>query len=120
MILLGLALSGWYLGSRIASADAAPVTSNTAVAGPIAPPVPAEDLIPLPPEPYLQLPALGTAEDMDYVVKLHARGYPAFVEIGQGNPVGCILIGPFAGPEERKRIERRLAATGALAVETTR
>jgi hypothetical protein len=102
------------------AADSTQVTATPRLVGPVAPPVPPGDLIPLAPQLYLELPALGTSEDMDYVNSLHRKGFPAFVEIGPDNPVGSILIGPFSEAADRRRIQRRLAATGALAADTTR
>ena len=123
-MIFGLALSGWYLGNRIVVADAtnivagAPVQSSAQVQP--ATPEPVFDTTPAPPELYLEIAALGTTRDTAYIEKLHSQGMDAFLEVNPSALTQCILIGPYSDAGERRRALRNLAATGVLAVETTR
>ncbi|MBZ5608980.1 MAG: hypothetical protein LAP38_12025 [Acidobacteriia bacterium] len=125
-VVFGLALSGWYLGNRIVAADAtrvvtaAPTPLPAIPAQPVAQQPPVEDTTPAPPELYLEMAALGSKRDMNYIEKLHSQGFHAYLEINPGDATGCILIGPYAEASERSRARRKLSAAGVLAIETTR
>ena len=117
-MVFGLALSGWYMSNRIVAAEApqaAPIAAQ-----PIASAAQPEDTTPLPPELYLQIAALGSGEDMDFVTGLHSKGFRAYLEINPAHAAECVLIGPFDTPDDRATARRNLSAMGVLAVDTTR
>ncbi|HYL34412.1 MAG TPA: SPOR domain-containing protein [Bryobacteraceae bacterium] len=139
-VAFGLALSGLYLGNRIHSAaggnveatpqpgsvsqaTAAPIPPPSAPAAQpvqvVQPPAPAAaDIQSVQPELYLEVAALGPAQDAKYLSRLQTRGFDARVDTS-GVDQGRILIGPYATNTDLGRAKRKLAAAGILALEVT-
>jgi cell division protein FtsN len=115
----GLALTSWYVGARIVSADetAPAVAPAPVIPSPAQSPlaqtewsaVPSVDL-------YLQVAALGARQDANFVRSLESRGFRA--RIASGNAGTHILIGPYSTPREMEQAQRKLESAGILAIET--
>ena|SRR5579862_2509828 len=133
LVTVGLALAGWYVGQRILVAQAplpvtepftsAPVDPMPAAARPTIPTAPlaeaSQPLLPLT-EYYLQVSALGTAQDLKFLKQLQARGFKAHLETTPRDQTGLILIGPYTDQPAVRRAGARLADSGILATETIR
>jgi len=137
LVTVGLALAGWYVGQRILVAQA-PHASTEPFASARVDPSPAAALrpIPIPPitlpadtaqpillpltEYYLQVTALGTAQDLKFLKQLQGRGFKAQLETTPTDQTGLILIGPYADQTAVRRARARLADSGILASETIR
>src|SRR5579862_7396103 len=105
LVVVGLGLAGRYVSTRIMAAEpqpAAPVPQTvqsvapaTPAIRPAAPPPAPEALLPLALEYYLQIAALGTAQDAVYLKQLREKGYQAQFEAAAPNRDARILIGPY-------------------------
>ena len=129
-VTIGLALTSWYVGVRIVSADeVAPAPRVLAGATPAAPaPVAApsaarEDSMAeaywytVPPtELYLQVGGLGPRQDASFVRSLQAKGLHAQVQARHSYNTR-ILIGPFSSHTEMERVQHKLQSSGILAIE---
>ncbi len=136
LVTVGLALAGWYVGQRILVAQAPNPATEPFAAAPVAPmpaavlrpivtpqitppAVTAQPLLPLT-EYYLQVTALGTAQDLKFLKQLQGRGFKAHLETTPTDQTGLILIGPYADQPAVRRVGARLADSGILASETIR
>lgn len=129
-VTVGLALTSWYVGVRIVSADEtptavpAPSTVTATAATPQPAPQAAEDpigeaywyTVPLP-QLYLQVAGLGERQDAAFVRSLRRRGFRTEIREGQGED-RRILIGPFSTHSEMERAQSKLESRGVLAIET--
>jgi cell division septation protein DedD len=134
MVLVGLGLAGWYVGQRIVAAETQPSAQPAAVVQPAALILPAavvttsqptpsfttETLLPLRVEYYLQIAALGTAEDARYLKQLQSKGYQAQFDAATSHHDGRILIGPYFDDNAMERARARLVSSGILATELVR
>jgi len=79
-----------------------------------------EVLLPLAAEYYLQVAALGTAQDFEYLKQLQRKGFTAYLDTGAKDGAGFIWIGPYADQTKLQRAQSRLVSAGILAIETVR
>jgi len=115
-VTIGLALTSWYVRSRIVAANTPPSPSLHLPA--ITPPEPPAPVVqPPPPTLYLQVAGLGPLRDLSFVRRLDAQGYRARVERAATEDETRILIGPFAERSSLEEAERRLQSQGVLAME---
>jgi hypothetical protein len=119
-VTIGLALTSWYVGSRIVAANTPPPPTLHPLA--IAPPqltTPAIQPAVQSPAPalYLQVAGLGPRRDLSFVQRLNTQGYLARVERAATQDETRILIGPFAQRSSLEEAERRLQTQGVLAME---
>lgn len=136
LVTVSLALAGWYVGERIlvaqaphaptepfasARLDPSPAPALPAIAAPpTTPPADtAQTLLPLT-EYYLQVTALGSAQDLKFLKQLQGRGFKAHLETTPADQTGLILIGPYVDQPAVRRARARLADSGILASETIR
>lgn len=109
-VTVGLALTSWYVGTRIVSSNAVTVV--------VAPPKPPAPVVQPPPVAlYLQVAGLGPRRDLTFVQRLDAQGYQARVERAAAQDETRILIGPFAERSSLEEAERKLQSQGVLAME---
>ena len=80
----------------------------------------AEVVLPLAAEYYLQIAALGSAQDSEYLKQLQSKGFAAHQEAGSSDGPGFIWIGPYMDKAAQQRAKSRLASAGILAIETVR
>lgn len=126
----GLALTSWYVGVRIVTADEVPPSSAAQNSAPAVRPSPTPSpaskpvvaLTAQPAELYLQAAALGPKQDASFVRSLEAKGFRAHVQVpgsAPGNHDSRILIGPFPSRVDMEQAQLKLQSAGVLAIETT-
>ncbi len=130
LVTMGLALGCWYVGDRILAAGRVRPNDPPAASQPAEPAKPQaqqpvvdkspQELLPLALEYYLEIAALGTAEDANYVAHLRANGFAARMETASDEKVGRILIGPYSSTRDFRRAQRKLTGAGVLAREIVR
>lgn len=133
-VTLGLALTTWYVATRMVaessrnyrtspppdihtaqnSAEPTPAPPLSAAEASIAESywytVPRGDV-------YLQVAGLGPKQDADFAQSLEAQGFRAQMQMRDG-AVTRVLIGPFSTRAEMEKEKRKLLLAGVLAVET--
>jgi cell division septation protein DedD len=127
-VTIGLGLASWYVGVRIASPDEVASAAPSAAAPPAATITTPKSVagnsmadaywytVP-PAQFYLQAGGLGPKRDAAFVRSLGSKGFHAQVQARDSDDAR-ILIGPFTTHAELERAQRRLQASGVLAVET--
>lgn len=126
-VTVGLILTIWYLGVRIVTAGEVPqpsaaqssAASAAISAGP--PPSPARpvELTPLSqPALFLQTAGLGPRQDAAFVRLLKTKGFQSQIQKAGGRE-SRIVVGPFASRGDLEKAQRKLQASGILAIETT-
>jgi septal ring-binding cell division protein DamX len=128
-VTIGLALASWYVGVRIVSADEITTTTSAApavaTATPATPPAVSAETNSIaeaywytvpPAEFYLQAGTLGPKQDAAFIASLNAKGFRARME-APGSGGARIVIGPFSTHTELELAQRKLEASGVLAVE---
>ena len=104
---IALALAGWYVSGRIFASDEIPLRPGVSAGLPA---LPGAGL-------YLEAASIG-AQDTTLIQSLEANGYHARVEAGPNQGVARILIGPFTDRSELEKAQRKLGASGILAMES--
>jgi hypothetical protein len=105
VVTAGLALTSWYVGVRIVSAEE--ITAAASISAPAATGF------------YLQAASLGPKQDPAFVKSLEALGFRALAQT-RGVGAARIVIGPFSSHAALELAQRKLHASGVFAVEAAR
>ncbi len=110
---VGLALAGWYVGTRIlAAGNIQPAKPAIAKVAPPVLPAPASKMVDRPSETYLQLAAMGPIATEVYLKELAGKGIHPTIRPSPSENIYRILMGPYPDTSTLNQALRSLEAAG--------